>query len=224
MSDLIERYRKLYAGVIYDAMVFDLKYQEPFVLDRSIAQLTGPEEVMVGRAFTCHGKRIHSDNPDDADAIRLDVFEAIPADSVIVMDTGGDREVAHFGDISAMLAQRAGAAGVVIDGYTRDARQLNSLQFPVFGRGVQPHDAYGWWALYQHSVTAGLPAGHSKVVRVCPEEIVFADQDGVLVIPQHLVLDVLKAAEKRADSEAETRRVILAGERPTDIYRRLGRW
>lgn len=230
MKELIERYRKLYAGVVYDAMAFDLNYQKPFVVDRGIRQLAGPCDTLVGLAFTCRGVTIEPAFNEDAcdpaqyDALRLDVFEAIPDGSVVMMRTDHDREVAHFGDISALIAKTAGAKGVVIDGYTRDVRRINEMGFSVFARGRQPIDAYGRWYLQNHSNSIGFAAHDGQSFRVYPGDLIFADGDGVLVIPQGLAADVLEAAEKRAKGEDEIRNAIKAGDSPMDIYQRLGRW
>ncbi len=225
MKELIERYRKLYAGVIYDAMAFDLKHQEPFVMDRAVRHLAGPTEPTVGPAFTCVGVRNHHDDiAVDVDTRRLEVFGAIPHGSIVVMRTHHDCEVAHFGDISALIAKTAGAVGVVIDGYTRDIGRIDHLGLPLFAKGVQPIDAYGWWSLVRHSESIELSASGGANLTVEPGDLIFADRDGVLVIPQDLAADVLEAAEDRAKGEDKIREAILAGEKPMDIYRRLGRW
>jgi 4-hydroxy-4-methyl-2-oxoglutarate aldolase len=224
MKDLIERYRKLYAGVIYDAMCFDMHYRNSFVLDRRISQVAGSEGVIVGEAFTCRGSTTASDDPARRDTIRLEVFEAMPVGCVVLMDTGRNERVAHFGDISAMMAVEAGVDGVVIDGYTRDAYKIDRLGLSVFARGVQPQDAYGWWALDCHSEIITLATSNGTEFEVRSHDIVFADRDGVLIIPWAMAIEILEMAEKRAVVEDEIRQAITAGERPTDIHRRLGRW
>ncbi len=225
MKELIERYRKLYAGVVYDAMFFDLKHQEPFVVDRAIEQLTGPAATpLVGPAFTCWGTTIDGADPSTLDTARLNVFDAIPSGSVVMVRTDHDSQVAHFGDVSAAIAQRAGAIGIVIDGYTRDLQRIDRMGFPLFARGRQSMDAYGWWYLGGHSESIGIATHDGRDFVVDPGDLLFADRDGVLVIPQRLAADVLEAAEKRAKREDNIRQAILAGEKPMEIYRRLGRW
>lgn len=222
--ELIERYKRLYAGVIYDTLYFDLAYWKPFVIDRAIEQLAGPCDTLVGPAFTCWGTTVNGADPSTVDKARLDVFDAIPFGSVVMIQTGHDSQVAHFGDISALLAKRAGATGVIIDGYTRDLQRIDQMHFSLFARGRQPMDAYGWWYLAGHSASIVLSARGGQNIVVEPGDMIFADRDGVLVIPQRLATDVLVAAEKRAKAEDDIRAAINAGESPMDIYRRLGRW
>ena len=228
--ELIERYKRLYAGVIYDALYFDLAYHKPFVVHRSIGYLAGSaadKNPLVGPAFTRFGR-----STDDADTtaielldtFRLEMLEAIRPGDVLVIDTCGDESVAHFGDVSALLAAKAGAVGGVIDGYTRDVSLIDAMEFPLFAKGVQPVDAYGRWFLTRYTGCVRLPGhGGSRIV-VNPGDLIFADRDGVLLIPQRLAADILEAAEKRAKREDNIREAILAGDSPADIYQRLGRW
>ncbi len=219
MDDMIERYRKLYSGVIYDALRLDLGYEAPFVLDKQVHRLSGPRKVMVGFAVTARGRLYR-------DAVAADpcaMFEQISQGDVLVLDTMDDDVVAHFGDVSVMLAREAGAAGCVVDGYTRDADQLAMMGFPVFGRGVTPQDTMGLWGIDRVTTTLSL-RGTAGCVTVCPGDLIFGDGDGVLVIPPGRVKTVLEAAEKRAAVEREMLRAIQAGKTPADVFEEFGQW
>lgn len=222
---LIERLKTLYAGVVYDAAYYDVGHRERFVVTRDVRHLVG-DVPLVGPAFTCWGTRptVHGDAGDiDAeDAKRLEIFEALTPGCVVVMDTDGDTTVAHFGDITAQICERAEVAGVIIDGYTRD---IGRITLPTFARGVQPQDAYGKWALQQHGTDILLSTSGGNRIRVWPGDMVFADIDGVMVIPQGLVGDVVSAAEKRASREREICRALLRRKAtPQGVYEELGRW
>jgi len=221
---LRERFERLYSGVIYDAMCFDLHHPHPFVVHRDIKPIVrlGPRQVLFGVALTCRGELVRESAHID-DTVRLRMFQAFMPGCVQVIDTGGDDTVAHFGDISGKLARRAGAVGAVIDGYTRDARMLEEDQFPVFCRGTQPIDAFGRWQIVAYETPVTL-SGIEGPVPVQPADYVFGDPDGVLVIPRVLAERVCTLAEHRLEREDEVRRRLHADTDVMALYQEIGRW
>jgi regulator of RNase E activity RraA len=219
--DLHQRYARLYLGVVYDAMRFDLRVDRAFVVHRALKP-TWPGDALFGPAFTCRGQRVLDPDHID-DTVRIRMFRSFTPGCVQVIDTGGDDSVAHFGDISGKLARKFGATGAVIDGYTRDARILAEDKFPVFCRGTQPTDAYGRWQIVEYQTPIALP-GAEGAVAVEPGDCVFADADGVVVIPEKLGATVCALAEKRLEREDQVRRELLASHDVQELYDRIGRW
>jgi regulator of RNase E activity RraA len=221
--DLHDRFRRLYLGVVYDALRFDLRFDRAFVVHRVLKPLGPlPGGSLFGAAFTCRGQRVlEADQIDDT--VRIRMFRGFTPGCVQVIDTGGDDSVAHFGDISGKLARRFGARGAVIDGYTRDARILADDQFPVICRGTQPTDAYGRWQIVEYGAPITLP-GAEGTVAVRPGDWVFADADGVIVIPRELGETVCGLAEARVAREDQVRRELGATEDVQELYDRIGRW
>jgi regulator of RNase E activity RraA len=222
--DLRDRLSRLYAGVLYDAVRFDLAWRHPFVVHREIRPLwpLGPGGVLCGPAFTCRGERVLEAAALD-DTVRIRMFRSFTAGCVQVIDTGGDDSVAHFGDISGKLARRFGAAGAVIDGFTRDARIITEDQFPLFCRGIQPQDAYGRWQIvtYQETIFLSGPEGR---VRVAPGDWVFGDADGVLILPAGQIDEICRLAEARSSREETVRRRLLETDDVQALYDEIGRW
>jgi len=140
-----------------------------------------------------------------------------------VLDTGGDDSVAHYGDISGKLARRHGAVGVVIDGFTRDVRLLERDGFPVFCRGVQPIDAFGRWQIVEFQKPVHLP-GLDGAVRVAPGDWIFADADGVLVLPAAEAEEICGLAERRQRQEDEVRERLESDTDVVSLYHEVGRW
>lgn len=230
-EELAQRYRQLYAGVVYDAMVFDCGIPEQLcVVSRKIQRIEGARRTpLAGPAMTCWGA---ADNPycskkiADNDRVRLDMLDCMAPGCVQVISTFDDR-VAHFGDVSASLAKTRGAVGVVIDGYSRDVDRINHIGLPLFCRGSQPQDAFGRWGILGFGETISLHGIGGSVLNVAQGDWIFADGDGVLVIPETGVTGaegVLVLAEKRKANEDEVRAAVLNGEEPKGIYERLGRW
>ena len=220
---LRQRYERLYAGLVYDAMTFDVGHREPFVVHHSVhAAYPMPQAVVCGPAFTCRGEAVRA--PEHvADLVRIEMFSAFTPGCVQIIDTGGDDRVAHFGDISGKLAREHGAVGAVIDGFTRDVRQLQQDAFPVFCRGAQPIDAFGRWQIVGYQDPVWLPGGDGRVA-VRPGDWVFADADGVMVLPAHLAESVCGLAEKRREQEDEVRRRVTGSQDVLALYQEVGRW
>ena len=140
--------------------------------------------------------------------------EARPGD-VIVAELGGADGHVLFGGMGALGIKLRGAAGVVIDGGSRDLAELvgeTFADFPVFAR------------FFDVTTTSWLGAEWNAPVRigsatVLPGDVVVADETGVLFFPPHLVGDVLRAAEEQAALEEHERELLQSGEhRFRDVY------
>lgn len=226
---LSQRFESLYSGVVYDALAFDLGCDSEFVVHREIAPVSAGrgtasnQRAVFGRAATCRGEAVRNPETDLDDMVRFRMFDSFSPGCVQVLETGGDESVAHFGDISALLARRAGAVGAVIDGFTRDSSLIAEMGFPLFCRGTLPIDAFGRWQIVDFDITISL-RGQNGPVPVSPADFIFADGDGVLIIPGGLVEEVLVNAEARASRENKMRRDFANGRDIFETYAAEGRW
>ena len=140
--------------------------------------------------------------------------EARPGD-VVVAELGGADGHVLFGGMGALGIKLRGAAGVVIDGGSRDLAELVGpafADFPVFAR------------FFDVTTTSWLGVEWNAPVRigtatVLPGDVVVADETGVLFFPPALVPDVLRAAEEQAALEEHERDLLRSGEhRFRDVY------
>lgn len=221
---LRQRFEKLYSGVIYDAMCFDFEYSKPFVVDKAIkpAWKLQSGQVLFGHTFTCKGRLVLHER-DINDLVRIEMFREFTEGCVQIIDTGADDTVAHFGDISGKIARNFGCRGAIIDGNTRDAGLLENDQFPVFCRGVLPVDAYGKWQIVEYQTEVLLSGIQGRIV-VSPNDYIYADSDGVLVLPQHLVEEVCSLAEARLARENLVREKLKNSPDIQQLYDEIGRW
>ncbi len=140
--------------------------------------------------------------------------EARPGD-VVVAELGGADGHVLFGGMGALGIKLRGAAGVVIDGGSRDLAELLGpafADFPVFAR------------FFDVTTTSWLGVEWNAPVRigtatVLPGDVVVADETGVLFFPSSLVPDVLRAAAEQAALEEHERDLLRSGEhRFRDVY------
>lgn len=217
-----EDYEKLYLGVVYDAIIFDLKYDREFVVDNTIQNITSTG-TFFGRAFTCLGNEVET--PDDIDdMVRIDMFKEFFNNSIQVIDTSSNTSVAHFGDISGKLAKKFGSSAVVVDGYTRDVDIISQDGYSVFCKGATPIDAYGKWQIVDYKCDIKLPSMNGGTIELNADDYIFADGDGVLVIHSEIVEDVKSLAQKRLKSEDHVRREVQKTNDIVSLYNRIGRW
>lgn len=222
MEDLKKRFEKLYAGVIYDTLTFDLKVKKNFMLHKGIKPCWDFEEVLFGPAFTCKGERVLDESHID-DTVRLKMFQQFYQGCVQVISSGGFRDVAEFGDISGKIARKFGAVGAVVDAPTRDIKLIRRDKFFLFSDGVQCTDAYGKWQITEFEVPIVMPGIHGNV-EINPGDYIFGDPDGVLCIQKDYILDVLEGAEKRLERENLVREEIYHTDDILELNNRVGRW
>lgn len=118
----------------------------------------------------------------------------IPNDIIMVENEVG--QYAYFGELNANLAIRCGAAGVVVGGMTRDSADVVKLGLPVYAKGYSCQDV---------RKRATVDAMNTRIciegVEVQPEDLVFGDREGIVVIPRAVESQVIEAAFRVASNE-----------------------
>lgn len=132
---------------------------------------------MLGRAKTLKIKEKKSDDKNSIYDALLTYQTIVPNDIIVVENELP--QFAYFGELNANLAIRAGAIGAIIGGNTRDHAEVKKLQFPVFSSGYNCQDIKnrGTVAYYNKKVKI-------ENVEVFPHDLIFADAEGVIVIPK----------------------------------------
>jgi regulator of RNase E activity RraA len=124
----------------------------------------------------------------------LDGLARAGAGDVLVVDGGGSAR-ALAGELFGSEALRRGLAGIVIDGACRDTNQLRELPLPFYARGSSPR-AHGARAVPGEPAT--VRCGGVDVAR---GDLVFADDDGVVIAAPGRIAAALDAAEAIARAE-----------------------
>jgi regulator of RNase E activity RraA len=184
--DLIERLLAIDVSALSDA---DKTLP---VVDPAVRAML-PDVRIAGPAFTVVAE-------DDHLPVMSALGEAQPGDVLVIATNGGSRAV--FGELVATEASRRGLAGIVADGFCRDLRGLRAIGLPIFARGTTPRSGT---AVSRAALGATIVCGG---VEVSPGDVVFGDDDGVLIAAAERIAPALETAELIARSE----RAILAGQ------------
>lgn len=142
--------------------------------------------------------------PGDNLIIHKAITMTEPGD-VLVIDCDGYTGTGHVGELMCASCQATGLAGLVIDGGYRDSREIAEMEFPVYGRGVNPQ---GPLKQDPGSINVTVSCGG---VSVDPGDIVVGDDDGLAVIPGRGAETVLELAREKIDAEDATRREVEDG-------------
>jgi len=121
----------------------------------------------------------------------LDAIDAAPAGSVYVMVLEDGADTAGIGGLMATAMKVRGLTGAIVDAAIRDTPQIRRLQFPVFSVGVAPSTSINHYRF----AGANVPVTCAGV-RVNPNDIIVADDDGVAIVPREHAADVLKKAQQ----------------------------
>jgi 4-hydroxy-4-methyl-2-oxoglutarate aldolase len=218
LEEICARFRQIYAGVVYDVLEqLGLPNQ---VLTHEMAPLL-PDMKLAGPAFTVKGTTSCERNQEQRYR-RLRAIKEMPRPCIEVRDCT-PFAVSIYGELSATTASAHGAVGALVDGGVRDTGKIISMHFPVFARYRTPIEAFGRWAMLDYQVPIMLAGELTETVQVNPGDFIFADYDGVLVIPKALTEQVLVECEKISGTENVARLEFARGDDPVEVFRRYER-
>lgn len=183
-------------------------------MSRDIRPVTTIGETIIGPAVTTKWELAREGMA--AGAIRRFVFEPVDraaAGSVWVVASGTDQLLSMFGDLIVLACKRNRLAGAVTDSGCRDVAAMDAMGFPVFAKGTV---LYGPGDVIR-PVAAEVPVVCGGV-EVNPRDVIVADVDGVIVVPEEAVGDVARAKDELLAAEAVVRRRIEAGETLARAY------
>lgn len=211
-KELCRRYEALFTGAVNDVM------REFTLVDQALPHCIVPlrdEMVACGIAFTIKSSRNPTITGEMED--RAKMLDAMPADCMIIWETGGDDESAHWGEIMTAASRGRGARGAVIDGGLRDTRQVLAQKFPVWYKYRTSNGSLSRCKIENYNV----PVRIGKVI-INPGDVIFADIDGALVVPREIALEVLERAEEIVRNEKGVRDWVERGDSAGDVVARGG--
>ncbi|MCC5833152.1 MAG: RraA family protein [Opitutales bacterium] len=204
---------KLYVAVICDSLdSMGYRNQSPRV---DLAPCTGIH-VLLGRCKTTLWADMYHDDPKPYD-LELKAVDSCREGDVLIAAAGGSRRSGIFGELLSTAARNRGCVGALVHGSVRDIDKMTEMGFPVFATSRSPYDSMH----RQRVIDMDIPVEIDGVV-FRPGDLVFADLDGVVVVPKEVEEEVLKRAMDKVSAENVSRDAIKKGMKASDAYAKYG--
>lgn len=155
--------------------------------------------VMVGRALTMRNVAASAPATERARSGANGMAEieahnlAEPGDVLVVQ---GVENCSNLGGVSSTIAQRQGTIGAIVAGGIRDVPHTRTIGFPVWSSSVSPKT--GKYRLETVEINGNVDIAG---IRVAPGDLVYADDDGVCIIPRDKAAAVLALCQKKKAGE-----------------------
>ena len=188
---MLEAYRHVEAASVSDAE--EQLLHEKHFLSHRIRPIFPTK--FAGTALTVLLKKEENTDPHALDGM-LSAIDSGGAGSVYVMKVEDGADIAGMGGLMGTAMFARGFAGAVIDGGVRDLPQLKKIGFPVYSTGAVPSTSVSHYRFAGMNQPVPIDG-----VSVSANDIVVADQDGVVIVPRAHAAEVLIAAQKLDNSE-----------------------
>ena len=203
----------LYSGILCDVLD-GLGYRNQ-ALTSAIAGLTD-DTVIFGPAFTSIGTEVYS-MPENPLIAQTRVVDQLGEGEIYVLVTRGNYNCAVFGELFATAVMQRKGAGVLLDAYARDVKELKKMNFPLFYRGRNPKTSKGRCEINECQIPVIIDG-----VTINPGDYIFGDIDGVVIIPKDLIEEVLNRAFALINDENRVREGLLSGDSLEKVYTEIG--
>ncbi|MGI4854276.1 MAG: RraA family protein [Janthinobacterium lividum] len=148
-----------------------------------------------GTALTVLLKKEENTDPNALSGM-LSAIDSGGPGSVYVMKVEDGADIAGMGGLMGTAMFARGFVGAVVDGGVRDLPQLKRIGFPVYSTGAVPSTSVGHYRF--GGLNGTLEVGGT---RVAANDIIVADQDGVVVVPRARAAEILIKAQALDNSE-----------------------
>ena len=213
---IADRLARCYGGIVYDVM--RAMGLANCVLPNDIRPIV-TSQVVAGRVFAVEGSPKPGTLSEKETLTKWCQFlSAAPADHVIICQPN-DSEVSHMGELSSETLSYKKVRGYIVDGGCRDTGFIEKIGFPVWRRYDTPLDVVGKWTSDRLGGTIDIGG-----VKIDTGDYVFADRDGILIIPRERIEALVERCEALMNTENKVRTAILAGVDPLDAYNRYGKF
>ena len=205
------------SGMINSAMISDVL--DDFGLSEQVitglrCNINGAK--LFGRARTLKIRKLCENEDFRGIYEALNSYSEVTDNDIIVVENECP-DFAYFGELNTMLSIRSGASGTIIGGVTRDRDNVARMQYPVFSYGYNCKDVRKRATLESYNrpiIIAG--------VKIDPNDLLFADNDGIVVIPSKHEEKIMDAILEKLSMEHTVIKEIKKYSNPMDIVKTVG--
>ncbi len=213
--------KELFVALVGDVLD-KLNYQHQF-LSPNLKPLDN-DFVVIGRAMTVLEADVfeevvkETNNPLMKKPFGI-MFEALDSlkENEVYICTGASPRYALWGGLMSTRAIKLGAAGAVVNGYSRDTNEILNLNFPTFSFGGYAQDQGPRGKVIDYRVPIEIDG-----VRINPGDIIYGDRDGVLVIPQEVEEEAFTGGIEKARGEQLVKKALEEGMSTVDAFNKFG--
>lgn len=188
---MLEAFRHVEAASVSDAEE-QLLHQKHYMSHRM--QPIFPTK-FAGTALTVLLKKEENRDPNALSGMLAAIDSGGPG-SVYVMKVEDGADIAGMGGLMGTAMFARGFAGAIVDGGVRDLPQLKKIGFPVYSTGAVPSTSVSHYRFGGVNVPLEVDGTHVEA-----NDIIVADQDGVVVVPRAHAVEILLLAQKLDYSE-----------------------
>jgi 4-hydroxy-4-methyl-2-oxoglutarate aldolase len=171
----------------------------------------------VGRARTFRWMETDYVREEDPYGLEIEAMDSLRPGDVVVHSTDSAGTNAPWGGLMTTVAKRNGAVGCVCDSQIRDCNHIIEMGFPVYYTGIRPLDSMGRGTVMAYD----LPVRCGDVL-VKPGNLVFADFDGIVVVPNEVEEAVLVQAKEKVQKENLSAKELLEGKSLREVFNKYG--
>ena len=203
----------LYTAVVSDALdALGYKHQAVCVELRPLTW----DGLLVGRCKTTLWADMAHVDPKPYE-LELEAVDSCQENDVMIASAGGSMRSGIWGELLSTAAKNTGCVGAIVDGAVRDVAKMRAMGFPVFAKGTSPYDSQNRQRVIDYDVPVEIGG-----VLFEPGDLVFADIDGIVVVPKAIEQEALARAWNKVHEENITRDAIKNGMKATEAYKKYG--
>lgn len=212
-SKIIERCFSLYVAAVSDAA--DEIGIHQVCMDRGIVPLTRKTKTA---GFARTAKLVRAPVQLPYNEAELDRFMSVVTKAnrydIVLFNNSAASDCSAWGQVLTRIGVPLGVTGAIVDGTARDIDDIDEMSFVVFGRGRHPGTMRGRMSV--EFIRKPIQCGD---VTVAQGDLVFGDGDGVVVVPQDQIDDVLCAAEEIVRTDEWWASKLDEGKDPHDLHK-----
>lgn len=172
-----------------------------------------PQMITIGRAMPVLEADVFAERINDSNnplmqkpfGLMFEALDSLAANEVYIC-SGASPAYALWGGLMSTRAIHLGAAGAVLDGYSRDTNEILRLNFPTFSCGTYAQDQGPRGKVIDYRISIEFGG-----IKVSPGDVVFGDRDGVIIVPAYAVDEAFSEALEKARTENLVRKALQDG-------------
>jgi len=212
-QDLFQHLEERAYAALFSDVLDGMGYRSQAVSPEAAIRPLSEKFVSAGRAVTL--LNAPDTNEEDPYDLVIRCIDAIQPGSVMVA-TGSQRlETGIMGELTATALRARQCRGAIVNGYTRDSRKLISMGYPTFAWGSSPIDTTGRVRVVRTNIPVVIGG-----VTISPGDMVFADMDGIVVVPRSVEGEVINRVLERLSTENMVRKELSEGKTMAEVWSR----